>query len=113
MNGDGLPPVSHSSGQSHEGDGTRMNNSAPQWLTRTRTQLCGDLTELEQLYSALYSRCSRDQLGWPPAAGAWSIAECMEHVSQSTLQYLVPIRMAIAKGAPPAPTDDDDVFRPG
>lgn len=90
-----------------------MNNSAPQWLTRTRTQLCGDLSELEQLYSALYSRCSRDQLAWCPAAGAWSIAECMEHVSQSILQYLVPIRRAIVNGAPPAPTEDDYVFRPG
>jgi hypothetical protein len=90
-----------------------MNNSAPQWLTRTRTQLCGDLSELEQLYSALYSRCSREQLAWRPAAGGWSVAECMEHVSQSILQYLVPMRMAIANGAPPATAENDYVFCPG
>ena len=77
-------------------------NDAPQWLTRTGSQLRDDFTELDQQYSALYNRCSREQVLWRPANGAWSIAECIEHVALSISQYLRPIRAAIAKGAPPA-----------
>ena len=79
-----------------------MHKPAPQWLIRTRTQLREDFTDLDQQYSALYNRCSREQLLWGPANGAWSIAECIEHVALSISQYLTPIRAAIAKGAPPA-----------
>lgn len=79
-----------------------MHNPAPQWLTRTRTQLRDDFTDLDQQYSALYNRCSREQMLWRPGNGSWSIAECMEHVALSISQYLAPIRAAIAKGAPPS-----------
>ena len=78
-----------------------MHNPTPQWLTRTRTQLCDDFSVLDQQYSVLYSRHSREQILWRPA-NAWSIAECMEHVALSISQYLAPIRVAIAKGCPPA-----------
>lgn len=89
-----------------------MNSSAPQWLTRTRTQLCNDFTDLDQQYSALYNRCSREQVLWRPADGVWSIAECLEHVAKGISQYVQPIRAAIAKGAPPA-SNADYVFVPG
>jgi len=79
-----------------------MHNPNPQWLTRTRTQLCDDCTDLDQQYSALYNRCSREQLLWRPSHDSWSIAECVEHVAMSISEYLNPIRAAIAKGAPPA-----------
>lgn len=77
-------------------------NNAPQWHTRTGTQLRDDFTHLDQQYSALYQRCSREQVLWRPANGGWSIAECIEHVALSISQYLTPIRAAIAKGCPPA-----------
>jgi hypothetical protein len=89
-----------------------MNSSAPQWLTRTRCQLQDDFTDLDQQYSALYNRCSPEQGLWRPADGAWSIAECIEHVSKGISQYIHPIRAAIAKGAPPA-SDADYLFVPG
>jgi len=79
-----------------------MHNPTPQWLTRTRTQLSDDFTDLDQQYSALYRACSREQLLWRPANSSWSIAECIEHVAMSISQYLEPIRAAIAKGCPPA-----------
>lgn len=89
-----------------------MNNPAGQWLTRTRTQLCDDFTELGQQYSALYTRCSQEQILWSPAQGAWSIAEGMEHVAKGISHYIQPIRAAIAKGAPPA-SNLDYLFVPG
>lgn len=79
-----------------------MHNPQPQWLTRTRTQLRDDFTDLDQQYSALFDRYSREQLLWRPANSSWSIAECVEHVALSISGYLKPIRAAIAKGAPPA-----------
>lgn len=79
-----------------------MHDPKPQWLTRTRTQLREDFTDLDQQYSALYNRCSQQQLLWRPAKSSWSIAECIEHVALSISQYLAPIRTAIAKGCPPA-----------
>jgi DinB family protein len=69
-------------------------------LTRTRTQLSADFLDLDQLYSELYCRCSRDQLLWRPSNGGWSIAECIEHVARANSQYLPPIKTAIAKGEP-------------
>ncbi|HET8824445.1 MAG TPA: DinB family protein [Terriglobales bacterium] len=78
-----------------------MHNPAPQWLTRTRTQLRDDFNDLDQQYIAMYNRNSREQVLWRPFKGAWSIAECVEHVALSISQYLKPIRAAIAKGAPP------------
>lgn len=77
-------------------------NNAPQWLTRTGTQLRDDFSDLDQQYSVLYSRHSREQLLWRPGNGSWSIAECVEHVALSISHYLMPIRAAIAKGCPPA-----------
>jgi len=79
-----------------------MNNPATPWLTRTRTQLRDEFSDLDQQYSALYNRCSREQVLWRPANGAWSIAECIEHVAMSISEYLKPMRAAIAKGCPPA-----------
>jgi hypothetical protein len=87
-------------------------NNAPQWLTRTRTELCDDFTDLDQQYSALYNRCSREQILWRPANGAWSIAECIEHVALSISQYLKPIQAAVAKGGTP-PAEQDYPFVAG
>lgn len=89
-----------------------MHNAPSPWLTRTRTQLRDDFTDLDQQYSALFDRYSREQLLWRPANGSWSIAECVEHVALSISGYLKPIRAAIAKGAPPA-ADENYAFVAG
>ncbi len=89
-----------------------MNNTAPQWLTRTRAQLCEDFTDLDQQYTALFKGCSRDQTLWRPANGSWAVAECIEHVARGISQYLAPIRQAIAKGGPESPADGY-LFVPG
>jgi len=89
-----------------------MNNSAPQWLTRTRAQLGDEFADLDQQYTTLFNRCSRDQTIWRPANGSWSVAECIEHVARGISQYLAPIRQAVAKGEPEAPTEDY-LFVPG
>jgi DinB superfamily len=89
-----------------------MKNPETQSLTRTRAQLSADFVDLDQLYSALYNRCSREQLLWHPGAGSWGIAECIEHVARAILQYLAPMRQAILKGGPSAP-EENYLFAPG
>ena len=89
-----------------------MKNSDPQSLTRTRAQLSADFVDLDQLYSALYNRCSREQLLWRPGAGSWCITECIEHVARAICQYLAPMRQAILKGGPSA-REENYLFAPG
>ncbi|HXU13727.1 MAG TPA: DinB family protein [Terriglobales bacterium] len=89
-----------------------MKNSETQSLTRTRAQLSAELADLDQLFSALYNRCSREQLLWRPGAGSWCIAECIEHVARGISQYLAPMRQAILKGGPSA-REENYLFAPG
>lgn len=41
---------------------------------------------------------SHDQFNWRPAAGAWSIAECIGHLNIVNASDLAPIRTAIEQG---------------
>ena len=83
-----------------------------QHLSRTRSQISADFTELDEHYSDLFGSCSREQLLWRPANASWSIAECIEHVALSVSNYLVPIKVAVSRGGPPAP-NEDYLFVPG
>jgi len=83
-----------------------MNSELTHRLSRTRSQISADLLDLEELYSALYTRCSPEQLMWRSTEGSWSVAECVDHVARSISHYLVPIRQAVAKGGPAAPDED-------
>jgi hypothetical protein len=52
-------------------------------LARTRSQLSADFRDLDQLYSDLYNRCSREQLLWQPPDGSWSMhrTRCTQHLA--------------------------------
>jgi hypothetical protein len=89
-----------------------VKNSERQSLARTRTQISAEVLDLDQLYSALYNRCSREQLLWRPRNESWCIAECIEHVARGISQYVAPIRLAIVEGGPPA-RDGNRPFVPG
>ena len=75
-------------------------------------QLSADFVDLDQLYSALFDRCSAEQLLWRPRDECWSVAECIEHVARAVSQYLAPIRQAIIKSGPPA-RQENSLLAPG
>ena len=89
-----------------------MNSQTLQHLSRTRSQLSADFVDLSERYAALCNSCSQEQLTWRPPEGSWNIAECVHHVALSVSHYLVPMRQAVAKGGPPAPSEDY-LFVPG
>lgn len=89
-----------------------MKNSEKQPLTRRRTEIGAEFADLDQRYSILYNRCSREQLLWRPRNESWCIGECVEHVSRGISEYLGPMRRAILKGRPPA-LEENDLFVPG
>lgn len=45
---------------------------------------------------ALVAPLSDDQFFWPPAPGAWSIAECVEHLNVTARTYLPKLDEAVA-----------------
>jgi hypothetical protein len=84
----------------------RTDDNTPQRLTRTREGLADELVELDERCSGLFQTCSREQLVWRPIEGAWSIAECIEHIALTNSQYLAQISTAIAQDGPPASAPD-------
>jgi hypothetical protein len=47
---------------------------------------------------------SNEDLTWKPEPGTWSIAECLDHLAQTTQAFLAPISQAVAEA--PALTSD-------
>jgi hypothetical protein len=82
-------------------------------VARTRQQLIDDLLKLDRDYAALLSKCSREQLNWRPAIGAWSVAQCIQHVAGVNSIYLSPIKAAIAKGRMRAPLNGESLRTAG
>jgi hypothetical protein len=82
-------------------------------VARTRQQLIDDLLKLDRDYAALLSKCSREQLNWRPAIGAWSVAQCIQHVAGVNSIYLSPIKAAIAKGRMRAPLNGESLHTAG
>lgn len=75
-------------------------------VSRTREELAADYTDLDRLYSAFLRNYTREQLTWRPAAGAWSVAECIDHVARVNGFYVPAIEAAIADSRTPfAPSD--------
>lgn len=82
-------------------------------VVRTRQELLDDLLKLDRDYAALLSNFACEQLNWRPAADAWSIAQCIEHVMRVNSAYLIPIRAAISKGRPPSVSDGQPLSTSG
>lgn len=67
----------------------------------------GDLTaQLDAVISnmeSLVSGLSDTQLLWRPQAGAWSIAECLQHLNETVKAYRHPMRVAFERERQNAP----------
>lgn len=65
--------------------------------------------EVAHTVAAFPQRYDAEALLWQPAAGRWSIAECVQHLTLTDRAYLEPLERAIA-AAPPA--DEVPAFKP-
>jgi hypothetical protein len=72
-----------------------------QSLAKTREQLAAEIFELDERFSGLLQGRSREQVTWRPAGGAWSVAECIEHIALTNSKYVVSIKVAIAGSRAP------------
>jgi len=50
----------------------------------------------------LLAGLTQQQLNWAPAAGSWSIGQCLEHLCMTNESYLAPMQVAL-EGQPDAP----------
>jgi len=64
----------------------------PAWSTR----LMGELAAADQRAKGLVSGLNREQLNWHPAPGAWSIGQCLEHLSIANEVYLPAMANSLA-----------------
>ena len=72
-------------------------------------QLYTDAEAVAREVAAFAERYDADALLWRPAAGRWSIAECVQHLTLTDGAYIKRLRDTIA-AAPPA--DDVPPFKP-
>jgi len=66
-------------------------------VARTREEVIEDLLDLDRHYAAFVQNYSREQLNWRPANGAWSVAQCIQHVARVNEIYLSTIKAATAR----------------
>jgi len=71
------------------------------WSSRLSFELSG----IDQAVQALVSGLSDERLNWQPAPGAWSIAQCLEHLCITNEKYLPAITAAL-EGQPDAPVEE-------
>ncbi len=53
---------------------------------------------LPRAAEAIYG-LSADQLNWRPAEGVWSVAECIDHLNVTNIQYANSIENALANAS--------------
>jgi len=75
------------------------------WSSRLSFELSG----IDQAVQALVSGLSEEKLNWQPAPGAWSIGQCLEHLSITNEKYVSAIGPAL-EAQPDAPVEE---IRPG
>jgi hypothetical protein len=70
---------------------TTTQEAHPGWATRLAFELGGN----DQTAQALLAGLSKEQLNWQPAAGSWSVGQCVAHLCMTTEAYLPPIAAAL------------------
>src|SRR5215471_17801426 len=76
----------------------RLRNLMAQSVAKTREQLATEFFELDDRFSKLLEGGGPEQATWRPASGAWSVAECIEHVALTNSQYVASIQKVIGDG---------------
>jgi hypothetical protein len=77
-----------------------QETSAPAWSVR----LAFELSANDQTAQALAARLTEEQLNWQPAAGSWSVGQCLEHLCRTNEAYLASISAAL-KEKPDSPVE--------
>jgi hypothetical protein len=77
-----------------------QETSAPAWSVR----LAFELSANDQTAQALAARLTEEQLNWQPAAGSWSVGQCLEHLCRTNEAYLASIYAAL-KEKPDSPVE--------
>ena len=73
----------------------------PSWCAR----IASDLDAADARAVTLAKGLSNAQLNWKPSANAWSVGQCLEHLSLSNEVYIDPMLDAL-RGEPTGPTDE-------
>ncbi len=68
-----------------------LNQSLPDDLQSVLNELDRTDKEAHQLVSGL----SEVQLNWSPSAGAWSVAQCLDHLGQISSVYILALQAAV------------------
>lgn len=71
------------------------------WAARIATELSAN----DETARALMAGLTEEQLNWQPAAGSWSIGQCIEHLCITNEAYSPAISGAI-QGKPDAPAEE-------
>jgi hypothetical protein len=82
-------------------------------VVRSREELAADFSDLDRQFSALIENHDRAQLTWRPAEGAWSVAECIEHVARTNGVYVPEIEKAIAGSHPVSGSREEGLHTAG
>lgn len=61
-------------------------------------KLLDELDAADRDAKAVADGLGEQQGTWRPSAGAWSVAECLDHLAVSNRVYLVPLRVGAARG---------------
>jgi len=68
-------------------------------------RLVSELSSNDQTARALLAGLTLEQLNWQPAAGSWSVGQCLEHLCKTNDAYLSAISAAL-QGKPDKPTEN-------
>lgn len=77
-----------------------METGAPAWSVRLAFELSGNDQSAQRVAGGL----NEEQMNWQPAAGAWSVGQCLEHLCITNDAYMKAIATAI-EGKPDSPVE--------
>jgi hypothetical protein len=78
----------------------RMETGAPAWSVRLAFELSGN----DQSAQSVAGGLNEEQMNWQPAAGKWSVGQCLEHLCLTNDAYMKAIAEAI-EGKPDSPVE--------
>ena len=83
-------------------DDRSPTSAQPSWCTR----LIGEYTASDARAEALARALTRDQINWRPRPDAWSIGQCLEHLSAGNEVYLEAIEAALTRNLSSGPVQE-------